>query len=170
MDKAITTILLTIAGVVSVMLIMNSIYPALGRSTSAVIDAAGKAGERIQSQLSIIHAASELDSDGVWDDTNSDSNFDVFIWVKNVGGSRILAIEQLDLFFGQEGDFQRYPYIDDAGGSLPYWTYLIENDTEWGPRSTLRINLNFTAALSQGTYLDKVVIPVGVSDEHFFSM
>ena len=46
----------------------------------------------------------------------------------------------------------------------------IENDTEWGPRSTLRINLNFTDPLSQGTYLDKVVIPIGVSDEHFFSM
>ncbi len=169
MDKAITTILLTIAGVVSVMVIMNSIYPALGRSTSAVIDAASTAGERIKSQLSIIHAAGELDTSGAWDDTNNDGNFDVFIWVKNVGTSRVLAIEQLDLFFGQEGDFQRYPFIDDAAG-LPYWTYQIENDTEWGPKSTLRINLNFASPLSQGTYLDKVVIPIGVSDEHFFSM
>ncbi len=170
MDKAITTILLTIAGVVSVMVIMNSIYPALGRSTSAVIDAAGTAGERIRSQLSIIHAAGELDTSGAWDDTNADGNFDVFIWVKNVGASRVVAIEQLDLFFGPEGDFKRYPFIDDVGGSFPHWTYQIENDTEWGPKSTLRINLNFAAPLSQGTYLDKVVIPVGVSDEHFFSM
>lgn len=101
MDKAITTILLTIAGVVSVMVIMNAIYPALGRSTSAVIDAAGTAGERIRSQLSIIHAAGELDTSGVWDDTNADGNFDVFIWVKNVGTSRVLGIERLDLFLGR---------------------------------------------------------------------
>lgn len=169
MDKAVTTVLLTIAGVVSVMVIMNSIYPAIGRSTGAVIDAASTADERIRSQLSIIHAAGELDSTGAWNDTNSDGDFDVFIWVKNVGDSRIVAIEELDLFFGQEGDFSRYPYVDDAGG-LPYWTYQIENDTEWGPKATLKVNLNFASPLSQGTYLDKVVLPIGISDEHFFSM
>ena len=130
MDKAITTILLTIAGVVSVMVIMNSIYPAISRSTSAVADAAGSAGDRIRTQLSIIHAAGELDNSGVWNDTNGDGDFDVFIWVKNVGDSRILAIEAVDIFFGVEGAFKRYPYVDDAGGSLPYWTFQIENDTD----------------------------------------
>ena len=170
MDKAITTVLLTIAGVVSVMVIMNSMYPAIGRSTSAVIAAADTADERIRSQVAIIHAVGELDSSGTWDDTNGDGNFDVFIWVKNIGDARILAIEELDLFFGQEGDFSRYFYIDDAGGSLPYWTYQLENDTEWAPKATLRINLNFASPISQGTYLDKVVLPIGVSDEHFFGM
>ena len=170
MDKAITTILLTIAGVVSVMVIMNSIYPAISRSTSAVADAAGSAGDRIRTQLSIIHAAGELDNSGVWNDTNGDGDFDVFIWVKNVGDSRILAIEAVDIFFGVEGDFKRYPYVDDAGGSLPYWTFQIQNDTEWGPKATLKVNLNFASALSQGTYLDKVVLPNGITDEDFFSM
>ena len=33
MDKAITTVLLTIAGVVSVLVIMNALYPAIGRGT-----------------------------------------------------------------------------------------------------------------------------------------
>ena len=93
-----------------------------------------------------------------------------FIWIKNVGDSRILAIETLDVFFGAEGDFTRYAYVDDAGGSLPYWTFTLENGTEWGPKTTLKINLNFASPLAQGIYLDKVVIPVGVSDEHFFSM
>lgn len=170
MDKAITTVLLTIAGVVSVLVIMNSMYPALGRSTSAITTAAAKAGERIKSRLSIIHAAAELDSTGAWSDTNGDGDFDVFLWIKNVGDSRILAVEALDVFFGAEGDFKRYAYVDDAGGSLPYWTYILENGTEWGPKTTLRVNLNFASPLAQGTYLDKVVIPVGVSDEHFFSM
>ena len=60
MDKAITTVLLTIAGVVSVLVIMNSMYPALGRSTSAITTAAAKAGERIKSRLSIIVKGGEI--------------------------------------------------------------------------------------------------------------
>lgn len=56
MDKAITTVLLTIAGVMSVMVILNALYPALNRSTSAVTAAATTASERIKSQPSIIHA------------------------------------------------------------------------------------------------------------------
>ena len=166
MDKAITTVLLTIAGVMSVMVILNALYPALNRSTSAVTAAATTASERIKSQPSIIHAVGELDDSGNWVDTNSDGNFDIFIWVKNVGDSRILAIEKTDVFFGAQGDFQHYSYTDDAAG-LPYWTYELENGTEWGPSTTLKINLNFATALSAGIYLDKVVIPIGVSDEHF---
>ena len=46
----------------------------------------------------------------------------------------------------------------------------VAGGTEWSPHKTLKINLNFSSALSQGTYLDKVVVPIGVSDEHFFGM
>ena len=169
MDKAITTVLLTIAGVVSVLVIMNALYPAIGRGTGAITTAAANAGERIKSKVSIIHAAGELDTSGAWDDTNGDGDFDVFIWVKNVGDSRIVGVEELDVFFGQDGDFIRYDYVDYASG-LPYWTFVVEGSTEWGLHKTLRINLNFSSPLPQGTYLDKVVIPIGVSDEHFFGM
>ncbi|MBK9613759.1 hypothetical protein [Candidatus Amarobacter glycogenicus] len=41
----------------------------------------------------------ELDSSSWWQDTNGDGDFDVFAWVKNVGETRIVALEQTDVFF-----------------------------------------------------------------------
>jgi hypothetical protein len=170
MEKAIVTILLTIAGIVCAMLLFNAVYPAVGRGSGALVSVAGKVDERIRSQVSIVHAVGELDTNGNWQDTNGNTYFDVFIWVKNVGASTIGAIEESDVFFGKEGEFSRILYKDDAGGALPYWEYQIENDTEWVPTATTKITITFSSALSSGTYFIKVVIPSGVSDEIFFSM
>jgi hypothetical protein len=151
------------------MLVFNAVYPAVNRSSSALVGAAAKIDDRIKSQIKIIHATGELDSGGSWQDTNSDGDFDAFVWVKNVGDSRILDLGQSDVFFGQEGDFSRIPYVDDAGGSFPYWDGQLENDSEWGPSATLKVTIHFSTTLSSGTYLVKMAIPNGVSDEHYFS-
>lgn len=155
-------------------------FPAIGRSSSAVVSAAGKVDDRIKSQISIIHATGELDSSQVWQDTDSDGDFDVFLWVKNVGSMDIVAIEEVDVFFGTQGDFSRIPYVDDAGGGSPNWTYAIENDTNWKPTATLKISIHYTATctpapcspapLASDTYFVKVTVANGVSDEHFFSI
>ena len=184
MDKAITTVLLTIAGVVSIMAVLNAIFPVIGRSSSAVISAAGKVDDRIKSQIRIVHAAGELDVSGKWQDTDSDGDFDIFLWVKNVGASRLLAIEKSDVFFGKEGDFSRIPYVDNAGGGFPNWTYQVENDTEWKPTVTLKITVHFTdtpcdsephitgclATNLADTYFVKVISSNGISDEDFLSL
>ena len=71
MDKAITTILLLIAGIVCTVLVINTVYPAVNRSTAAMVTIADKADERIQTQVEIIQTANV--------------GKDVYVWVKNIG-------------------------------------------------------------------------------------
>ena len=152
MDKVITTMLLIIAGVICTVLVINAVYPAVNRSTAAMVSIAEKANDRVQSQIEIIQAANEGN--------------DVFIWVKNVGASRIIAIEQSDVFFAEVEDFSRIPY----GEGSPHWVCEMENDSEWVPMSTLKITIHLSSPPSSGIYFAKVVIPNGISDEHTFSI
>jgi archaellum component FlaG (FlaF/FlaG flagellin family) len=151
MDKAITTILLLIAGIVCTVLVINTVYPAVNRSTAAMVTIAGKADERIQTNVEIIQTAVV--------DTN------VHVWVKNIGTARILAIEQSDLFFGVTGAQARVPY----GSGSPFWDYQIENNTEWTPMATVRFTVHLASAPS-GNYVMKLVLANGISDEYVFSV
>ncbi len=158
MDKAITTALLIVAGVISMIFIFNSVYPMLNRSSQAMVSMADTIDDRMKSRINIVHAANTAD------------RLTVYLWVKNVGSSRIVSIEESDVFFGQEDDFARVPYVDDAGGSYPRWAYNIENDTEWKTGATLKITITYDSDPGAGTYFAKVVIPNGISDEYYFSM
>ena len=158
MDKIIVTVFLTIAGVVTAILLFNTIYPAAVESGAAMTGMEGRIDERLRSQIEIIHA------------TGKSTNSDVSIWVKNVGSVRIGAIERCDVFFGPEGNFARIPYGSDEGP--PYWEYALENnDTEWDPSSTLKILIRYGGSFpSAGRHFLKVVLPNGVSDEYYFSI
>jgi hypothetical protein len=157
LEKAITTALMILAGVVCMMFVFNTAYPMINRSSQAMVSMAEKIDDRMQSDINIVHAA------------NSSDRKTVYIWVKNVGSSRILAVEESDLFFGQENEFARIPYTSDAGGN-PCWTYSLENDTEWRASATIKITIEYDSALSSGTYYIKMIIPNGISDEYYFSM
>jgi hypothetical protein len=150
-DKAITTVLLIIAGITCTVLVINAVYPAINRSTASMVSIAGKANDRVQSQIEIIQTVNEGN--------------DVYIWVKNIGASRVVAIEQSDIFFGEVGNFERIPY----GEGSPHWSYEIENDSDWMPMATLKITIHLSSTPS-GNYFVKVVIPNGISDEHTFSI
>ena len=158
MDKAITTALLIIAGVVCMIFVFNSVYPMVNRSSQAMVSMAEKMDERMKSRINIVHAA------------NSADRMHVYLWVKNVGTQRIVDVEASDLFCGQSDDFSRIPYVDDAEGGYPYWTYRIENDTEWRTSATANITINYDADPGAWTYYIKMVIPNGISDEYYFSM
>jgi hypothetical protein len=134
----------------------------INRSSQAMVSMAEQVDERMKSRISIVHAASA---------TNATSNgTSVYLWVKNVGTQRIVDIKSSDLFFGQETDFQRIPYTDDAGGAYPQWTYDIENDTEWQTSATLKVTIIYSTILDTGTYYAKFIIPNGIADEYYFSM
>ena len=152
MDKAIVTVLLVIVSVTSVVFIFNAFYPAVTRSSGALVDMAGGMDERLRSQIKIIHAVGYT------------ANNQALVWVKNTGSSRIGAIDHSDIFCGPEGDFSRISY----GGGSPSWEYQIENDTEWKPAATLKITITQPIS-SETTYYLKMVIPNGVSDEYYFS-
>ena len=160
MDKAITTALLIIAGVVCMIFVFNSVYPMINRSSQAMTSMAEQVDERMQSRISIVHAA------------NNSTRTAVYLWIKNVGTQRILDVPESDLFFGESDNFTRIPYVDDAGGKYPRWSYIVENDPEnmWETSLTIKVTITYSSALGAGTYFAKFIIPNGISDEYYFSM
>lgn len=158
MEKAIATALLTIAAVVGIVAVTNSIMPAIGRAGNALVSSADVADTRLSTRIEIIHAT------GVDTETEADA------WVKNTGAVRIIAVDKTDVFFGPETDFQRISY-GGAGCVAPCWEYTLENDTAWDPTSTIHITVNLSSALAAGTtYFIKVVTPTGVEDSKFFTI
>lgn len=158
MDKVITTTLLIFAGIICTIFIFNSVVPMVNRSSQAMVSMGDTIDDRMKSRISIMHAASSTDRKNV------------YIWVKNVGSTRIVAVEESDVFFGEEHDFWRVPYLADAGDDYPRWHYEIENDSEWATGATVKITISYNADPGAGTYFVKVVIPNGISDEYYFSM
>lgn len=164
--------LLTIAGVVGAAAVFNAIYPALTRSSSAVISASSKVDDRLKSDIEIIHSVGELDSAGSFQDTNGNGKFDFIVWVKNIGDTRIDAITDSDVFLGATGNFVRVPHESDVESSVyPRWSYALENAaSEWSPRVTVKITVTYDSTQASATYDVKVIIPNGITDQHFFSI
>ena len=158
MEKAITTALLIIAGVVCMIFVFNSVYPMINRSSNAMVSMAQQVDERMQSRINIVHAA------------NSANRTSVYLWIKNVGTQRIVSIENSDLFFGQETNFNRIPYKGEAGAGYPQWDYVLENDTEWQTSATLKVTITYSSDPGAGTYYAKFIIPNGISADFYFSM
>lgn len=155
MDKAIITALMIIAGVVCAVLLFSAVYPAVTRGGEAIARMEGRIGDRMQSQIEIIYASGQS------------SNSDVSVWVKNIGSSRISAVEKCDLFFGPEGNFARIPY----GTGTPHWEYSLENDTEWNPSTTLKVLIRYGAGSpSSGRHFLKMIAPNGIADEYYFNI
>jgi len=157
-DKAITTALLIIAGVVCMIFIFNSVYPMVNHSSQAMVSMAEQVDERMKSRINIVHG------------TSTANRTEVYLWVKNVGTQRIVNIDDCDLFFGQEDNFERIPYADDAGGAYPQWDYEIENDSLWTTSATVKITITYSGDPGAGTYYAKIIIPNGISDEYYLSM
>lgn len=170
MDKTITTVLLIVIGMMMAVTLFNVAYPAVLSSSDAMSNMASRADDRLRTQAVIIQAAGELDSSGNWQDTNNNGYFDVFVWVKNVGSLTIVPVDNVDVFFGPEGNFVRIPAEKFANGGFPDWTYDFENAKEWTPSATLQISIHFDTPLSGGRYFLKVVLPNGDGDQYFMGL
>lgn len=167
--------MLTIAGVASAAAVLNAIFPVLSRSSGALITASAKVDDRLQSDIEIIHAVGELNSSGAFSDTNGNGRFEIFVWVKNVGDTRILSLENLDVFIGTTTTFTRIPHESGVDPSVyPRWSYIIEgtaDTSEWNKKDTMKITIDYnTDTQAQGSYDLKIIIPNGVTDEYLFSM
>jgi archaellum component FlaF (FlaF/FlaG flagellin family) len=161
LDKTITTVLLIIAGIVCSIFLFNSVYPMINRSSAAMVSMSDKIDDRMKTQIDVVHAA------------NSTDRKTIYIWIKNVGSTRIDAVEQSDLFLGPTGDFMRISHESTAGGAYPRWSYDLENGTEWGTGTTIKITVLYDPegeAPGNGTYFIKMVIPNGIATEYYFSM
>jgi len=153
-DKVIVTILLTIGGVVASLAVFNGFYPAIMESSGAVTSATSKVSNRIECRIDIIQV--------------SDNSAQVDAWVKNIGTVNIDSIERSDIFYGPEGDFSRVAY---GGSTPPYWDYVFEGSyTKWQQAVTVKVTVHLASPPSAGTYLFKMVVPNGISDETTFSV
>jgi hypothetical protein len=138
--------------------VFNSVYPMINRSSSAMVSMAEQVDQRMQSRINIVHAANTAD------------RTKVYIWIKNVGTQRVVAVKESDLFFGQEDKFDRVAYAGDEPTTYPQWDFSLENDTEWVTSATLKITITYLTDPGAGTYYVKFIIPNGISDEFYFSM
>jgi archaellum component FlaF (FlaF/FlaG flagellin family) len=157
-DKAITTALLIVAGVVCMIFVFNSVYPMINRSSEAMVSMAEQVDERMKSRINIVHAA------------NNSTRTEVYLWIKNIGTQRIVNVEASDLFFGEEDNFDRVPYYTDAGETYPRWIFELENDTAWETSATIKVTITYSSDPGAGTYFSKFIIPNGISDDYYFSM
>lgn len=156
MDKIIVTVMLIIAGLTAAFAVFNSVYPAVERSSQSMSDAADDLSDRITGRIEIIQAGATTTS--------------VDAWVKNVGSSRIIGIDDSDIFFGTAGNISLISFGDEDS-PLPYWSYQLEgNNSQWGQAVTNRITIHPAESLEQGVYSFKMVIPNGVFDETSFSL
>jgi hypothetical protein len=170
MDKAITTAMLIVISMVMAMLLFNTAYPAVISGGEAITRMADRTSQQMQSQIEIIHGTGELDGSGFWQDINSNSQFEVFLWVKNVGETRLNPPEESDLFFGAEGNFVRIPYSADGSSGYPFWSLQIENADQWTPNATLKITIHYAMPLTSGRYFAKLSAPGGATADYFMGM
>ena len=170
MDKAIVSSFMIIAAIVSAVMVFNVVFPAIGQSSDAMLTMKTRIDRRLKSQIQIVHITGELDRSGLWQDTNGNGQFDVFAWVKNTGSLRIAPVENLDVFFGPEGNFARIPHQNEAGGSYPYWTSHVENASAWNPAATLKITIVHSSVLASDRYFLRVVTPNGLDADDFFGL
>ena len=158
MDKVLVTTLLTMAAVVAAVMVVNTMLPALGRSTSAVLSSSTAASDRLKTDTEIIHVATDT------------SAFKVYAWVKNTGATEITAIDSGDLFYKTSSTFDRLPY--NASASCPgssCWSYTIEDDTIWSPGVTIKVTVHLTT-LPTGNYLVRFVTRNAVVAEKEFTV
>jgi archaellum component FlaG (FlaF/FlaG flagellin family) len=170
LDKTIVTAFMVIISIVASVTVFNSLYPAIQQSSDAMVNMKSRLDDQLKSQVEVVHASGELNSSGAWQDANGDGRFNVFIWTKNIGSSRISGLERVDVFFGPEGDFARIPHQSNSGGTFPYWTATVVNDTDWNPTATLEITIHFGGTLASGRYFIKIITPNGAEDEYFMGL
>jgi hypothetical protein len=130
----------------------------INRSSAAMVSMTDKIDDRMKSRIDVVHA------------TGSADRKTIYIWIKNVGSTRIETIEESDIFLGPEGNFMRIPHETNAQGTYPRWSYDIENDTEWGIGATVKVTVTYAEDPGSGTYFIKIVIPNGIAAEYYFSM
>ena len=160
--------MLTIAGIAAAAAIFNAIFPALSRSSGAIVQAGANVDDRLKSDVAIIHAVGELDSSGSFSDTNGNARFEIFVWAKNVGTTRILDITSTDVFVGQPGNFVRIPHETEVeSGVWPRWSHSLESGaTEWGPKVTLKITAKYADEWNVWGTVDTLAAKMKILDQH----
>ena len=157
--ETISAAIITIASVICAAGFVAAVTPSILSAGDPVVSSTNVLKERIDTNVKIIHAAS------------NPGGTEVYIWIKNVGDNRISSnlVGNSDLFFGESGNFMRIPY-DETGTGVPSWSYSIENGgTGWQKGDTIKITVR-TSVSSGNEYFIKFITYNGVSDEDYFAV
>lgn len=160
MDKVITSALLIIASVVAAMALINAVIPAVGKSSSALLQANSSAADRIRTDIEIVHVGT---------DTSPVGEDQIIVWVKSVGPNTIDLIDSTDIFLTTPTSVKRISYAAD--GSPESWNYIIENGSVWTQAVTVRMTLHLTdASVAAGAYTISVNVYNSVNATKDFSV
>lgn len=156
MDKAITSGLLIIASVVATIALINSVIPALSKSSGALVNANAAASDRIRTDIEIVHAAG---------DTTAKT---VTFWVKNIGTTTIKDITSSDIFLDTPSSLSRLSYV--SGCTSDCWDYALEGGaSDWSNSETVKFTLTLSS-LSTGVHSVQLSVFNGVSSDKDFSI
>ena len=90
---------------------------------------------------------------------------EILVWIKNVGAEKITTIEQSDLFLKTPTEVERLHY--NSGGE--YWTYVIENGTEWLQGNTIKVTATVTT-VEAGLHSFRFIVHNGEGASQDFSI
>lgn len=86
-------------------------------------------------------------------------------WVKNTGMYSISNLDAVDVYFGEVNALQRIPY---NSATAPKWVY--DNTDTWNPKQTKELTITLSSAIQLNkTYMLKIALPNGITDEYIFS-
>ena len=131
-QDVITSAILIIAAIISVVVLINAVYPALFAATGSITSATGTAGDRVKSDLRVV-MSSPVNSTAIQ------------VWVKNVGSAKVPAdeISYTDVYFGDQdrGSMARASVNSTSGF---WWTYSIDEtdgDGNWDQGETIQMTI-----------------------------
>ncbi len=138
---------------------------------SAIVDRMSQVNEAIKMSMKQ-QAESMMTKIAIAYATYDDATGLFIIYVKNIGKYPILAINKMNVYFGEYGKAQLYTYDVDGMLSPGEWSF-IEIDGKkanvWEPGETLEILIYNTTAVSDPCFV-KIVTPSGVYAEEEFTI
>ncbi|ABE51344.1 hypothetical protein [Methanococcoides burtonii] len=154
-SEVLTTSILTIASIVAVIALINTVVPSineLSRSYSAI---SHEMGTEVKTDIDIIFISTQENN--------------ISLWVKNVGSSRIpLSYLGMSDIFITSSSNSWHPYFENA--SAPTWDYTLENGdgSTWDAGETIKTSIELDT-LPSDTYNINFVLYNGVSGSDIFS-
>lgn len=169
LEKPLSMLLLTLGGFITAAVLLATLTPTVTRTGNAIVADREGFVDQTSEDITLVNAFSELDSAATWQDTDSDTYFDIWMWTKNTGTRTIPKFDNLDVFVHSSGTSERIPHADDAGVSYPQWTAAVEGETTWLEDATLKITVHYSGAQAAGDYTLEVVTPVGAKTVQRFT-
>ena len=103
LEKPLSMLLLTLGGFITASVLLAMLFPSITRTGNAIAKDRDGFVQQTSEHITLINGFSELDATATWQDTDSDTYFDVWMWVKNTGSKTITPFDDVDVFVHSSG-------------------------------------------------------------------